>query len=219
MAKVCKNNKQTRNGNIKIVKKYLRFAERIGVKLNFDLRDIEAGPTKGDKEYLFPNEVKNLYSYFSSKFIPEQTKIILGYFLFSCFTGLRFGDTLAINRRDIKSGSFKIVNQKTKKQQFLNLNTKAISIIDSCPNLFIKKYTNQHVNDELKTIAKSVGISQNLHYHMSRYTFATSYIRLGGDIYDLMLLLNHSSVEQTKEYVRLVNSEKNRNADLLDNLF
>lgn len=219
MATVCKNNKQTRNGNIKIVKKYLRFAERAGVRLSFDLRDIKAGSTKGEKEYLYPEEVENLYHYYNSKFIPNETKIVLGYFLFSCFTGLRFGDTMALKRKVVLVGSFKLINQKTKKPQHINLNKKAVAITENCEYLFVTSFSNKHVNEVLKLIAKSVGITKNLHYHISRYTFATSYIRLGGDIFDLKELLNHSSVEQTKEYVKLVNSEKDRNADLLDNLF
>lgn len=219
LAKTHNNNKQTRNGNIKIIKKYLNFAVKSGVKLSFDLRDVKAGPTKGQKEYLFPHEVKNLYKYYTSEFIPGPTKIKLGYFLFSCFTGLRFGDTLKLKRKVVLEKSFKIINQKTGKQQYINLNSKAIEIAKHCDALFVTKYSNQKINNALKTIASSVGITKNVHYHMSRYTFATSYIRLGGDIYDLQQLMNHSSVEETKEYVRLVENEKNRNADLLDNLF
>lgn len=213
-----KNKRTTRNGNIKIIKKYLRFAERFGVKLQFDINEIKVGPTHGNKDYLNPAEVKVCYDYFMSSFIPVNQKIALGYFLFGCFTGLRFSDIMQQNRPSLLSGSFTFIHVKTGKSQVVKLNKTAISLLLECENLFIKKYSNDHTRKLVQEICTFLQIDKPVDFHMSRHTFGTNYILLGGDPVKLQNLMNHSVITETMGYVHLAEQEKNAEADLMDQL-
>ncbi len=213
------NNRATRNGNIKIIKKYLRYAEKHGIKLSVSLDDIKGGSTSGQKSYLNKQELKLLYDYYYSNHIPKNHKICLGYFLFSCFTGLRSSDVLNQKRRELIKGSFTFKHVKTGKLQFTKLNQEAKNIIADCEDLFIKKYSPSHIRNTIKDICKFFQINKRVDYHMSRHTFGTNYILLGGSVTTLQMLMNHSVIAETMTYVHLAEMEKNAEADLMDKMF
>jgi len=213
------NNKATRNGNVKIIKKYLRYAIKSGIQLPVALDDIKAGSTAGQKSYLNTDELKLLYDYYYSKHIPANHKVCLGYFLFSCFTGLRSSDVLNQKRENLLKGSFTFTHVKTGKNQFTKLNNEANKIIELCEDLFVKKYSPSHIRNTVKDICKFFQINKRVDYHMSRHTFGTNYILLGGEVTKLQILMNHSDIRETMVYVHLAELEKNAEADLMDTIF
>lgn len=213
------NGPVTRNGNVKIIKKYLRFAEKAGVTLSISLDDIKGGPTAGKKNYLNPQEVKACYDYYFSNFIPYNQKIALGYFLFSCFTGLRISDLFQQKRNFLLTGSFTFTHVKTKRNQVIKLNSKSRGILEHCEDLFIKKYSKTHTRELVKSICGFLQINKKVDFHMSRHTFGTNFILLGGDVVRLKELMNHSDIRETMTYVHLAELEKNAEADIMDGLF
>ncbi|MFV8354970.1 tyrosine-type recombinase/integrase [Flavobacterium sp. XS1P32] len=56
-------------------------------------------------------------------------------------------------------------------------------------------------------------------FHVPRHTFATSFLRAGGQVEKLQLLLGHSDIKQTMIYVHIVQADANAEIFLLDNLF
>jgi site-specific recombinase XerD len=62
-------------------------------------------------------------------------------------------------------------------------------------------------------------IKKKVTFHVSRHTFATSFLRAGGQIEKLQILLGHSSLQQVMVYVHIVASEANKEIFLLDDLF
>ena len=60
----------------------------------------------------------------------------------------------------------------------------------------------------LKVLAHKAGISKKLTFHVSRDTFATLFIELGGDVATLKEILGHSDVKTTMIYVKM--SEKRK---------
>lgn len=213
------NANTTINANILVIKKYLRMAKKKGIKLVVELDDIEGGSTKGNRNYLNIKELKTFYGYYFSEYIPPAHRLILGYFLFSCFTGLRISDVQKITRKEVLDADFQFVAQKTTKDQNISLNQKAKEIIAYDVALFEKKFEDQYINRELKKIALFLGVKKNITFHVARHTFATSFLSAGGKVENLQKLLGHSSINQTMIYVHLAAAEANKDIHLMDDLF
>ena len=79
------------------------------------------------------------------------------------------------------------------------------------------------INKSLKEIGRNVGITKNLHNHLSRHSLTSISISLGTDVYSMKTMLGHKSVRQTESYINTINdvetSTKNVNKinDMLKN--
>lgn len=213
------NAKTTIAANMASIKKFLNIAQRSGIRLCFNIDDLEIGSTKGNRTSLTNSEVTKLGEFYFSPFINESYRLALGYFLFSCMTGLRISDVQSLSRRDMLEDYITFVSQKTQSDQLIELNQTVKRIILHDPNLFVKKFADKTINETLKKIAIIVGIHKNITFHVARHTFATIFIRKGGNVAKLQLLLGHSTIAQTMIYVSLVNQEANTEIYLLDGLF
>lgn len=87
-----KNCENTIASFIKSFKKYVHIANKRGITTSILHDDIKRKSFTGNREFLFPNEIIALNTYFKSDFIGAAHKAILSRFLFSCFTGLRISD-------------------------------------------------------------------------------------------------------------------------------
>jgi site-specific recombinase XerD len=213
-----KNQDTTIAANMASIRKFLRIATKSGVKLLFDLEDFEVGDTKGNRTYLNEAELKVCFDFYNSSYINSSYKIILGYFLFSCMTGLRVSNIQQLNRQEFLNNDFSMVTAKSKTDKNMALNKSAQKIIANCEELFVKKFADQHLNDELKKIMKFIGITKHVTMHVGRHTFATLFLKMGGKVEMLQMLLGHSSIVQTMIYVHIVQAEANKEIFLLDNL-
>ena len=119
----------------------------------------------------------------------------------------------------IRDHELNFVATKTDKHQIITLNESALKLVKSCDDLFEKKLTDQFMNRELKKISRSLGIRKVVSFHASRHTFATCFLRAGGKVEMLQKLLGHSTINQTMEYVHILNQEANKEIMLLDKLF
>jgi integrase len=129
--------------------------------------------------------------------------LILQRFLFSCFTGLRFSDNANLTTENIIEDYVAFTAEKTGKFQRIKLNESAKSFLDG-KNVLNEKFTNEYTNRELKHIAKLVGITKKVTFHVSRHTFATNFLICGGRIEHLQKILGHSKIEETMIYVHIV---------------
>lgn len=218
--KNIKHNKNTTiASNLAVIKKYLGIAKKNGVKLSFDLDDLKVGDTKGNRNYLSTEELKRCFDYYFSKNYNESYRLVLGYFLFSAMTGLRITNVQQLERYELLNSDFQFINLKSSKDKTISLNQMAKRIVDETPDLFIKKFHNNHLNGELKSIMRALGIKKNVCFHVARHTFATLFLKAGGKIQNLKTLLGHSKIETTMIYVHLIDQEANEEIFLLDDLF
>lgn len=213
------NESTTVAGNIGAVKKFLGIAKKAGIKLCLNIDEIEVGSTRGNRTSLSVHELKRCAGYYFSEYISDSYRLILGYFLFSCMTGLRISDVQKLKRSNFMDNYVSFVAKKSKKDQSIAMNMKAREIVNHDPLLFEKKFADQHINDELKKIMIILKIQKKVTFHVARHTFATSFLRAGGQVEKLQLLLGHSDIKQTMIYVHIVQADANAEIFLLDNLF
>lgn len=201
------NAESTFNTDVKCMKKFLRIALKKGIQINIDLEDLKVRFNYKSRIYLFPNEVQKLIKYYYNEFIPEHHIIPLGYFLISCYTGLRISDLLKRKREELFD-IFQFNHQKNGNFQSMKLNQQALEILKHSPDLFINEPVEQTINENLKTIAKNARLPKKITMHVGRHTFATTYYRNNKDILKLQKLLGHSSLKSTMVYVHLVDGEE-----------
>lgn len=213
------NKSTTVAGNIAAIKKFLGLAKKAGIKLSINLDEIEVGSTKGNRTSLTVHELKRCAEYYFSDLIDDSYRLILGYFLFSCMTGLRISDIQGLERSNFMDNYISFIAKKTRKDQSIAMNVKAREIVDHEPLLFVKKFADQHINDELKKIMAILKIYKNVTFHVARHTFATSFLRAGGQVEKLQRLLGHSDIKQTMIYVHIVQADANAEIFLIDTLF
>lgn len=74
-------------------------------------------------------------------------------------------------------------------------------------NKVLPAMCNQKMNSYLKEIADLCGIEKNLTYHMSRHTFATTFLSLGIPIESVSKMLGHTKIQTTQIYARITNNK------------
>lgn len=210
------NQEVTIDSNIKVIKHYIKLAQKRGLIINIDPEEIKIKQHRSHRTNLTINEVERMKEYYYSKFIKESHKKTLGYFLFNCMTGLRINDLLKLKREQLTDEFFNFWNQKSKKQQILMTNETCKKILAYDEQLFVEKITAKTLNETIKEIAKFLGIKKHLTCHVARHTFATNYLRKGGKVENLQLLLAHSDIKTTMVYVHIVESDTVKSMTLLD---
>ncbi|MFV8268482.1 tyrosine-type recombinase/integrase [Flavobacterium sp. GT2N3] len=203
--KVEKNQSHTIHTVVKNFKKYLHIANDKGIVTNLNYKKVQTIRVSSNRTFLMPHEIYNLNEYYNSGFINESLKAILGRFLFSCFTGLRISDVQRITTENIIGHNLVFFAKKTDKLQRIQLNEPALSFIGT-DKLFSGEFSDQHINQELKIIVKSVGITKKVTFHVGRHTFATNFLICKGRIEHLQKLLGHTDIKQTMIYSHIVES-------------
>jgi len=184
--------------------------------------DIKLRKVPGYREFLSYSEINKLEKLFHSSKLNQKQKNVLQYFLFSCYTGLRYTDIKCLRYRDIFSHNAlnPIKNQKktwkliliemhkTKLDVEIPLLDKALQLInndDDEPNQKVfRVISNQKTNKYLKEIMKVAKIDRwnNISYHCSRHSFAINLIQQGVSYHYVSKLLGHTNTETTEIYTK-----------------
>ena len=185
-------------------KTLLRQARKKGYNLP-EVYDEPIGVIKGNRQVLTTDELSKAIDYYKHGFLNPAQKNALRMFLFCCFTGCRHSDMKDLTHNNISGDVLIYVAQKTKrfnKEIQVPLPEVAKSLIGHSRGRLFKTRTNQVLNRRLKEIFKQLQINKNITFHCSRHTFGTLYIYLGGDVTNLQLLMAHSKIETTMNYVQ-----------------
>jgi integrase/recombinase XerD len=89
--------------------------------------------------------------------------------------------------------------------------------------LFLGKFRRPFNRDALRQLIKGLGNKAGIrkcHPHRFRHTFAITYLRSGGDIFTLKLLLGHGSLDMVQHYARIADvdvEQAHRKASPADN--
>lgn len=189
-----------------------------------NLSDDDKKPMRGKalgREYLTIDEVKMLIN---AECGNENVKRA---FLFSCFTGLRLSDIIALEWQNIireREGIYlSIIMQKTSNRIKIKLNDNAVKWLPVKKNedvVFNLPLSGRNaINPVLKHWAKRAGITKNVSFHIARHTFATMELTVGADLYTVSKLMGHKNIAVTQIYADIINKKRDEAIDLLDAAF
>lgn len=132
-------------------------------------------------------------------------------------TGVRMRTLITLKVKDVDLVNNRIFlnTTKTKKQYYIPMSTQLKRVLTNylnswCNNeddyLFPNQYGEMLSKNALGTLITNYNKSRGVYsrgIHKFRRTFATNYIKNGGDISRLQLLLGHSKIDTTRRYVTL----------------
>ncbi|WP_259065005.1 site-specific integrase [Mucilaginibacter sp. X4EP1] len=142
-------------------------------------------------------------------------------FVFCCYTGLSYADVKKLTRNEIMTGidGGKWIfthRKKNDNSSRIPLLKPALQIIakykdhPKCVNedVVLPVLSNQKMNSYLKEIADACDIKQNLTFHLSRHTFATTVALTNGvPIESVSKMLGHVDIKTTQHYAKVIDTK------------
>jgi integrase/recombinase XerD len=182
---------------------------------------------KTNRDFLTEEELESLRTHTLGD--NKSLQKVRDIFLFSVYTGLRFGDATELKLQHIrktKEGKVWIDKEQEKTGEMLRvpLLKPAIEIIDIYDNeerkisgYVLPRISHQKVNAYLKVIAELAGIPKVLTHHVARHTFATT-ITLSNEVplEVVSKLLGHTSIRATQIYAKITDKYLSKVTNKLD---
>jgi site-specific recombinase XerD len=164
-------------------------------------------------EALKPDEIRKILAAFPTKTnLDTRNHAIISILLDS---GLRISELANLKMADVdtKSGTILIRRAKGGKQRVVHIGSKAqkalwryVALFRTSENdcLFVERNGQPLAMSSIQVMFKrlSRSIEVKVHPHKLRHTFAISFLRLGGDVFNLKYLLGHSSLQMTQRYLQ-----------------
>lgn len=139
--------------------------------------------------------------------------------LFSCLTGLRFGDVRDLTWDKITSypdggHCMRITTEKTETDASLPITDEAYELLGKPGSgIVFKGFSYSLVQTELDSWIKAAGITKHITFHCFRHTFATLLLSSGTDIYVVSKMLTHRNVGTTQIYTEVMDKDKRKAAE------
>ena len=150
-------------------------------------------------------------------------------FVFSCYTGIAYGDIMLLTKKNIVEGEDKNLwiitsRKKTSIPVKIPLLPQALQIVEkyrkdrrtSITKTLLPVISNQKINSYLKEIAYLCQIKKHLTFHMARHTFATTVTLTNGvPLETVSKLLGHTKLTTTQIYARVIEKKVSEDMGLL----
>jgi len=181
---------------------------------------------KKEREFLTQAELDRLEQFSCS---VARLNIVRDLFVFSCYTGIAFGDLMLLTEGNIvegEDGNLWIITsrQKTATQVKIPLLSKALEIIEKhkrtertlITGTLLPVISNQKINSYLKEVAYLSQIKKHLTFHMARHTFATTVTLTNGvPLETVSKLLGHTKLVTTQIYARVIEKKVSEDMNIL----
>jgi integrase/recombinase XerC len=206
------NKPNTIHKQSKFLKKFLNQAIDFGHITENPLKDIKVKSHEGNREFLTVNEVNELQKLYDNNIINHKgLQNVLCYFLFACYTSLRFQDIKQLQYKNIINDTLNFEIHKTGKFISIPLSKRALSLLDkeTSPNIYVfRVFANQVTNRHLKNIMAFAGINKEISFHCARNTWAMITLELTDNIALVSDVLGHSDLKTTQIYAKIQEKAK-----------
>lgn len=191
------------------------------LKEAYHKRLIPENPTE-QVEYIDKLDTKKEFLTIEELQILINTKcrypILKDAFIFSCLTGMRFGDIHKLTWSEVRYSEVNgwgiyFTQEKTEGVEFLPISDQARNLLPENSGredelVFIGLKYSGHYNFELSKWAKKAGITKHITFHCGRHTAATLLLSNDVDIYTVSKILGHKHLKTTEIYAKLVSSKR-----------
>jgi len=221
------NNENTTNKSLRILKVFINWAIEDELMEKNPFSRIKTKHVDGKREFLNNYELKKLQDLYNRGTLKTNLHNVLQYFLFSCYTGLRYTDIKELKFKSIKKRTIddnnvdiiEIFMHKTKMPVSIPITARARNIMPKkySKNQYVfKVLTNQKTNQNLKEIIKIAGIDKNISFHSARHTMATTVLEMGIPIEVISKILGHTKLKTTQIYAKVNDGLKYKEMMKLD---
>ncbi|MFN3967745.1 site-specific integrase [Flavobacterium sp.] len=196
--------KSGRYNMIKFLKTVLKEAVKMGVLKNESWKGFQNVSPNAREVYLTPAEINQIEVCDLS--IKKHLELTRCMFLFSCYTGMRFSDVVALKKSNYKNGIITLKQVKTGVDLKVPVNLQAKKIIcrffskRNEDDAIFPEIENQTVNRYLKSIGKIAEIKKTLHFHLARHTFGTTLLNNNVNVFYISKMMGHKKLSQTYAY-------------------
>ena len=222
-------------GNNTVMKHIERLRKMVSLAFKMEWIDkdpfikFEAKYERKERTFLTSEELQAIEN---KQFNIFRLQLIKDLFVFSCYTGLSYGDVMGLTRDNLCIGIDRkqwIYSQREKTDVAVKIPilSKALGIIEKYrthPTSINKEklfptISNQKLNSYLKEIADVCGINKNLTFHIARHTFArTVTLSNGVPIETVSKLLGHSKITTTQIYAKVIERKVSNDMQRLEEL-
>jgi site-specific recombinase XerD len=219
-------------GNNGVMKHMERFRKMINVALKNEW--MEKDPfkaykpkfTKYERGFLTEEELQTIEQ---KEFNIERLQFVKDLFIFSCYTGLTYTDTISLTPANLIrgiDGDYWLITsrQKTGTSVKIPLLPQALELIEKyrtnpkplADGTLFPRISNQRLNGYLKEMADLCSINKNLTFHLARHTFATTVTLSNGvPIESVSKMLGHTKITTTQVYAKVIERKLSDDMQLL----
>ena len=176
------------------------------------------------RRYLTREELRRLMT---TPLHSSRLYLVRDLFLFSCYTGISYGDMCRLTTVNLETADdgtvwFKATREKTGVSFEIPLLDLPLHIIDKYRDTapdgkLLPMYGNSELNKGLKLIAAACSIDRKLTFHMARHTYATEItLSHGVPMETVSRMLGHSRVDTTQIYAHVTNDKIETDTQSLD---
>lgn len=159
-----------------------------------------------DRTFLTLDEVDEMEKYLTT--CPSlKIRKVVRYFLFCCYTGLRWGGVKELKYEHIRNGNVYMHGAEIP----LTDRAKALIDWDRSEGYVFDVMSNQKTNDYIQLAFNALSFErtdQTLSFHSSRHTFGTISLNLGIPMDVVQALYNHKEQKTTRIYAKLLSKTK-----------
>ena len=176
------------------------------------------------RRYLTHEELQRLMS---TPLPSSRLYLVRDLFLFSCYTGISYGDMCRLTAANLETAEdgtvwIKATREKPNVEFEIPLLDLPLHIIDkyrdtTSDGKLLPMYGNSELNKGLKHLAAACGIDRKLTFHMARHTYATEItLSHGVPMETVSRMLGHSRVDTTQIYAQVTDNKIDTDTQSLD---